>query len=192
MNHQTLLKPALIAGIAVGVLSALPVLGALNCFCCAWVIAGGVLAAFLSVRASPAAVTLGQGLGVGLLAGAVAAVVDTAFSIPVQIALTGMGMGVAEQMGEALEQVPNLPPEMRDMIRSIFVDGRGLGVIFLLLTGALKLVVYGLISMLGGAIGVALFEKRPPGADSRLPPATYQPPLNFPPPPPPPPENGVQ
>jgi hypothetical protein len=40
--------------------------------------------------------------------------------------------------------------------------------------------------MLGGTVGVALFEKRPPGAGTPSPPPIYRPPQDFPPPP----ENG--
>jgi hypothetical protein len=81
------------------------------------------------------------------------------------------------------EEFPNIPSEYREAIRAIFASGDGIGVFVLILVGLLKLVVYGLVCMLGGAVGVAIFEKRPPGTDSRIPPAVYQPPRDFPPPP---------
>jgi hypothetical protein len=183
MNQEAMLRPALIAGVAVGVLSALPGLGALNCLCCAWVVGGGILAASLCVKASPLTVTLGRGVLLGLLTGVIAAVVDTIFSIPVHFALTGVGMGPAEQLNQLFEEFPNIPSEYREAIRAIFASGDGIGVFVLILVGLLKLVVYGLVCMLGGAVGVAIFEKRPPGTDSRIPPAVYQPPRDFPPPP---------
>ncbi len=189
MNQETMLKPALIAGIIVGVLSALPVLGALNCLCCAWVIGGGILAAYLSVKASPWALTLGRGMALGLLAGAIAAIVDTAFSIPIHFALSGMGMGVAEQINEALEQVPNMPEDLRQALRSVFIDGDEIGIFFLVLTGVFKVLVYSIVAALGGAIGVAIFEKRPPGSQAAPATPAYQPPLQAPPPPPPPPDS---
>ncbi len=37
MNEQGMFKPALIGGVLLGVLSAIPLVSALNCFCCAWV-----------------------------------------------------------------------------------------------------------------------------------------------------------
>jgi hypothetical protein len=185
MNQDGFAKPALIAGVLIGVLSALPVVGALNCLCCAWVIAGGVLAAYLHVQASPITVTLGRGVVLGLLAGAIGAVVDTLFSIPLHFALAGVGMGIAEQMNEALEQVPNMPADVRDALRSIFAGGGQAGVVFVILAGFFKLAIYSLVGMLGGAIGAAIFEKRPPGADSRTGPPVYQPPREVPPPVPP-------
>ncbi len=38
------MQPALIGGVILGVLSAVPFVNALNCLCCLWVIAGGVVA----------------------------------------------------------------------------------------------------------------------------------------------------
>lgn len=183
MNWEAMLKPALIAGVLVGVLSALPLVGALNCFCCAWVIGGGVLAAYLHIQATPVAASLGRGAALGLVTGVVAAVVDTLFSIPLHFALAGMGSGIAEQMNELLRELPNVPPDVREALRSVFSDNRGVGVIFLVLAGFFKLIVYSVVCMLGGAVGVALFEKRPPGAGVPPTPPAYLPPQDLPQPP---------
>ncbi len=181
MNQEGMLKPALIGGVLLGFLSAMPVLQAFNCLCCAWVIGGGILAAHLYVRGAATVVTLGTGVLLGLLTGAIGAVVDTLFTIPIHLALRPFGMGFAEQMRHALDQLPNIPAESRDALRSFFADGRGIGIFFIILTGFFKLIVYGIVGMLGGAIGVAIFEKRKPGAE----PPPPQPPINLPPPPPP-------
>jgi hypothetical protein len=183
MNWEAMLKPALIAGVLVGVLSALPLVSALNCFCCAWVIGGGVWAAYLLIQASPITVTLGRGAALGLATGAIAATVDTLFSIPLHFALAGVGSGIAEQMNEVLRQVPDVPPDVREALRSVFSDNRGVGVLFLVLTGFFKLIIYSAVCMLGGAVGVAIFEKRPPGTDLPPSPPAYRPPQDFPPPP---------
>jgi len=71
MNKDSFLKSALIGGVALGVLSALPVLGAVNCLCCAWVIGGGMFAAHLYVKEAQLPVTLGTGVLLGLLAGVI-------------------------------------------------------------------------------------------------------------------------
>lgn len=162
MNEQGMLKPALIGGVLLGVLSALPVVGMVNCLCCAWVIAGGVLAANLYVKSSPMAVTLGTGALLGLITGAIGAVVDTVFTIPLHIALSTAGMGVAQQVRQAAEQLP-LPPETRQTLLGLVSAGGGTGIFFAVLSGLFKLVLYSLIATIGGALGVAIFEKRKPG-----------------------------
>ncbi len=180
MNQEGMFKPALIGGVALGILSAIPVIGAFNCLCCAWVIGGAMLAAHLYVKGAVSAVTLGTGVLLGLLTGAMGAVVDTIFSIPVHMALRPFGMGFARQIQQAIEEIPSVPPETRDALRSFFSGGRGAGLVFIILGGFFKLIVYSLVGMLGGALGVALFEKRKPGSQ----PPPYQPPINVPPPPP--------
>jgi hypothetical protein len=195
MNQDSFLKSAMIGGVALGVLSALPVLGAVNCLCCAWVIGGGMLAAHLYVKDSPMPVTLGTGVLLGLLAGAIGAVVDTLFTIPLHMALRGSAV-MTEQLKEWADELPNLPTEYREMLRSVASGGPALGSFLFVVTAFFKLVVYGIVAMLGGALGVAVFEKRKigtPGPDVRPP---YEPPpagpvSPLPPPPPPPADPGA-
>ncbi len=183
MNQEGFLKPALIGGVLLGILSAVPVISLFNCFCCAWVIAGGVFAAYLYVKGSPLPVNLGTGALLGLATGAIGAVVDTIFTIPIQIALRGVGIGAAQQVREALDRIP-MAPETRDTIMSLFSGTGGVGIFLILLSGIMKLILYAVIAMLGATLGVALFEKRKPGMEPS--PPLYQPPRDFPPPPPPP------
>jgi hypothetical protein len=174
MNPEGMFKPALIAGILVGVLSALPFVNLLNCLCCAWVIGGAVFAAHLYVQSSPIIVSLGQGVVLGLLTGAIGGAVQTLFSIPLHLMMAGMGAGAAQQI---LEQVlPNLPADSRETVRSIVSSTGTFGMFFWILSGIMTLILYSLIGMIGGAIGVALFEKRKP-----QPLETYQPPMRPPP-----------
>jgi len=189
MNQDSFLKSALIGGVALGVISALPVLGAVNCLCCAWVIGGGMLAAHLYVKDSPISVTLGTGVLLGLLAGVIGAVVDTLFTIPLHMALRGSAM-MSEQLREWSDELPNLPGEYREMLRSVASGGTAVGSFLFIVTAFFKLFVYGIVAMLGGALGVAVFEKRKigtPGPDVRPPqePPPHEPPGDLNPPPPP-------
>jgi hypothetical protein len=192
MNREGMLKPALIGGVLLGVLSALPAISAVNCLCCAWVIAGGVLAANLYVKSSPLPVALGTGALVGLLAGVIGAVVDTIFSIPLHILLTGMGFGVG-QLRQAVQELP-MAPEARETVLNLLRGGGGVGVAFVILSGIFKLFIYSIMATLGGTLGVALFEKRKPDIMPPGVPPAYQPPpppQDFPPPPPPPPPTDI-
>lgn len=60
-------QPALLGGVAIGVLSALPVINLANC-CCAWILFGGGLAAYLMQQSYPHRVNVGDGALVGLMA----------------------------------------------------------------------------------------------------------------------------
>ncbi len=172
--NEGMFKAALVGGVLLGVLSAVPVIKALNCFCCAWVIGGGILAAHLYVKGAPMPVTLGQGVGLGLITGVIGAIVDTIFSIPLSMVLTRMGLGLAE-MQRVFDRIPNLPPETREALRTVFARG-GPGIVLELLGGLFKILIYGPMGMMGGAIGVAIFEKRKLRAGPTYPPPNYQPP----------------
>jgi hypothetical protein len=179
-----MLKPALIGGVILGILSSLPIVMAFNCVCCAWVIGGGVLAAYLYVKDASVPVTLGRGVALGLLTGAIGALVTALFSIPLYILSHGPGAGFMEQMRQSIDQMPNLPPESRQFMHSLY-SGNGMSAVLYAFGFLFMLFVYSLFGMLGGSIGVAIFEKRKPGESpaADLPP--YQPPSGMPPPPPP-------
>jgi len=180
MNEEKMLKPALIGGVLLGILSSLPFINLFNCFCCAWVIGGGVLASYLYVKDSPFPVTLGRGLILGLLTGLIGTLVTALFFAPFYLMMNRAGGGVIEQIRRTIEQLPNMPPETRETFRSLSERG-GMDAFFLVLGFVCMLITYSLAAMLGGLVGVALFEKRKPNEAPVTP--LYQPPPNPPPPP---------
>jgi hypothetical protein len=175
MNEERLFKPALIGGVLMGILSALPLA---SCLCCIWVIAGGMLAAHLYVKNSRVAVTLGRGVALGLLTGFLGAIIFGLFSIPLQLLVSQQG-GLGEQVRQSMNQVPNLPPELRQTMEEL---SKHVSLLFIF-HFIFMLVFCCLFGMVGGAIGIAVFEKRKSGG-SGAPMAT--PPESFIPPPPPP------
>ncbi len=183
MTESRMLKPALIGGVLVGILSSLPLISMFNCFCCAWVIAGGVVAARFYVKDSPLPVSLGSGVAIGLLTGIIGALVSTVFSIPLRLMMGRGGMNAMQQLKEAMDQIPNVPEETRRLIES-WAASDSMGTVIFIFGTIFALVLFGIFGMVGGAIGVAVFEKRKPGSVPEEFPR-YQPPSNMPPPPPP-------
>jgi hypothetical protein len=179
MDTERMFKPALIGGVLLGILSSLPYINMANCCCCAWVIGGGALAAYLYVKDSPYPVSMGNGILIGLFAGVIATVVSSLFLIPLNFLLSYGGLGFAEQFRELAEQMPNMPPETREAIRK-FSGRSDMSAILFLLHMVFTLAINCLFAMLGGVIGVAIFEKRKPGDPPDVH-ASYQPPANLPP-----------
>lgn len=174
------LKPALIGGAALGAASSIPVVNCLNCFCCALVIGGGVLAAFLYLRQRPPApeAPYGDGALVGLMAGVVGAVVALLIAIPFQAAFSQMGYQPGtEQLEEVLAEA-ELPPEVEDLIIRLASGEMAAG--SLLIAFGFNLVIFSIFAMIGGLIGVALFHKKTPPQQAMAP----GPPAAPPPPPP--------
>jgi hypothetical protein len=162
------LQPAVLGGLFIGVLSALPIINFANC-CCLWVIGGGMLAAYLLQQNHPFQITAADGALVGLIAGALGGVIATIISIP----MDAMMQPFVRQVIERLAANPDLPEETRGVLENMSAGGvTVLGIIARLCFGV---VIGGIFAMLGGLLGVALFKKKdlpPPGTTEILPPVS--------------------
>ena len=167
------LQPALLGGVFIGVLSALPFISAGNCCCCMWVLAGGALAVYLRQQNSPVAVDAAEGMLLGLLAGVIGGVI----AVPLQMAFGPMQANFMRRLIEGNNEVP---PEMREMVeRWALASG------FALVGAIINVVISAVFGMLGGLLGVAIFKKNTPPPQPPYtppPPAPYTPP-SVPPPP---------
>jgi hypothetical protein len=165
-------QPALYAGIAIGVLSALPIISLGNCVCCMWVVGGGMLAVYLMQQNYPYSVTTADGALVGLMAGAIGGAIAALLSIPLMMAMGPFQQQVFNRIAEN----PDIPEQTRDLIRSIGASGAMGGLIALkVVIGLAQACIMAIFGLLGGLLGVALFKKKdappPPGTTEVLPPA---------------------
>jgi len=156
MKGNAMLMPAVWGGLLIGVLSALPFVGAANLCCCMWVIAGGMVAAYVLQSNTPQAITTGDGALVGLLAGLIGAVVHTVVSLPINLLMGGVTQRILQQI---VNSAPDIPDNVRQMIDSMgtsaafSVVGVVIGFMFWLFCGAV-------FATLGGLLGAAFFKKK--------------------------------
>src|SRR3989440_6625695 len=92
MNDK--MKPALIGGVILGILSAIPFVNIPNICCCAWAIVGGIIAANIYIKNSPAPVRPGDGAVLGAIAGAIGGVINLIVRVPLQLALGNLAGAV--------------------------------------------------------------------------------------------------
>jgi hypothetical protein len=149
-------QPALLGGVTIGVLSALPVINLANC-CCAWILFGGALSAYLMQQNHPEPIQIGDGAIVGLLAGVAGAFVWLIVSIPISTALAPFQSDMA---GRIIRDAGEMAPEMR----AIFENMAGAPAIglSLILGFFVMLCVSTLFGMLGGLFGALMFKKNQP------------------------------
>lgn len=156
------MQSALMAGALLGVVlviiavvSALsPVLGTLGCCACFVPIGAGLFAVQNYVGKSPAPVEISDGAVMGAIAGLVGGLIYLFIGAPLAYFINAAASNAAmEQMRGAGIELPFA------------------GFALVLVGGIIGVVVYTILSAIGGLIGVALFEKRKGG--------------NAPPPPPP-------
>lgn len=157
MNDK--MKPALIGGLLLGILSAIP---AVDYCCCLWAIAGGVVASHLYIKGSPTPVKPADGAILGAMAGAVGVALIFVIGIPLQLivgtALRALVAGIIRDANPAAAA-------------QMMAAGVGFGAA--IVHALMWSVVTVALAVGGGVIGVALFEKRKGG------------PAGAPPPPPP-------
>jgi hypothetical protein len=145
-------QPALLGGVFIGVLSALPYINAANC-CCLWVIGGGVLVVYLQQQASPTPVATGDAVIGGLIAGAIGGVIVTLANA---LLMQATGPMILEQMRSQGEQ---MPPEVMAWMERLF-SGSGIGLMMIMM--AVCIPIFAIFSMLGSFLGLAIFRKKIP------------------------------
>jgi len=174
MNSK--LRPALIGGLVMGVLSAVtvvPQVPFVRFICCIWAIVGGVVAAYLYIKQSPTPARIGDGVVLGLIAGAIGSAISFVAFLLVSFYVSDRTLA-EEQMARA-----------------------GLHITYasvIWLVGVLAVVLQLVQALVGGIIGVALFERRGEGGSGPAPPPPPPyyggtPGPTYAPPPPPPPSD---
>ena len=149
MNNK--LKPAIIGGVVLGILSVIPFVNWVNACCCLWAILGGLLAAHLYVKGSPTPTSTGDGAIVGVMAGVVGAVIVIIIGIPISFLMSSVMSGIIGGMLEGAN------PGQAELIRAQMENQSIAAHIFNGFVLAILLIVF---STIGGLIGIAIFEKR--------------------------------
>jgi len=159
-------KPALIGGAIVGLLSVMPLLQTLSACFCLWAWVGGAVAAKLLINSSPQPIASRDGAKVGLLAGFFGALIYFIIETPIAIWQMPIMMETAakivkEPQAVAMYEKIGQTQSLKILFAVFFT---GLGAVFTI--G---------FTVLGGMVGVKLFEKR-----QNVPPPSQYPP-NYPP-----------
>ena len=151
MNNKV--KPAVIGGVVVGILSVIPFVGAVNICCCLWAILGGMLASKLYVKNSPVPVKTGDGAAVGAIAGLIGGVISVVLGIPIDLATGPMIKGLL------IDLLRSIDPQQAEMLRTQ-IEASGSSVASVIITSLVLAALLFVFTIIGGLIGVALFEKR--------------------------------
>ncbi len=169
-NRPGIVLPALYGGIIMGVISAVPGLSLLNCFCCAGIMLGGFLAVFFYKKdLTPGMPPLASsdGLKLGALAGVFGAVVSIILSKLVAMMLGGTEEKMVKDLIESMGLADQLPPGTMDQIE----QGMGAGMSFF--QAVILFVIEPLFGLIGGLIGYSVFKEKQvvPAAPPPPPPA---------------------
>jgi len=150
MNNK--LKPALIGGVLLGLLSAIPVVNLVNICCCLWALIGGLLASYLYIKNSPVPASAGDGAILGALAGLVGAVIVVVIGIPISI----IAGGITREL--LIRLIENVNPGQAEAIRIQMEAGSTIA--GAIVNGIILAVLLVIFSTIGGLLGIPIFEKR--------------------------------
>jgi len=147
-------QPALLGGLFIGVLSALPIVNLANC-CCLWIAGGGVLAGYLAQQGSPVPLTGARGAIVGLLAGVVGAFVWLVAALVLDLVMAPLQ---ERMVAGVLQSAADMPPEVRQWLELMSDRASAplrfaAGFVFQLFAGAV-------FATLGGVLAAAFFKRR--------------------------------
>ena len=153
-------QPAVIGGVVLGVLSALPIVYLGNLCCCLWILGGGAVAAYVLQSNESAPITPADGALAGLLAGLAGAVIHFVLSVPIDIIVGPWERKFGEQL---LEMTNN--PQMRDVLSRSLEQSANNGIAFVvvrrLFVLPFMLLVGSAFSTVGGVLGALMFRKPP-------------------------------
>jgi hypothetical protein len=156
-NKPSILLPALYGGIIIGVISAVPGLSLLNCFCCAGIMLGGFFAVFFykkDLTANMPPLSSNDGLRLGALAGVFGAVVSLILS---RLVLTMFGGGDVETIKSLLDSFgvsKQLPEGALDELETGMRGPLGFFQV------VISFIINPLFGLIGGLIGYAVFKPK--------------------------------
>ncbi len=151
--------PALYGGVIMALLSSVPFLSLINCFCCAGLLFGGFIAVFFyKNQFTPDTPPFASAdcMAVGALAGVISAVIGTILSM-IFMALFGdmMSQFVLSVLRNSNVE---LPPNLLDQIEQSMGTGMtGFVIVTRLISNIVLHVIFGL---LGGLIGYSIFKPK--------------------------------
>lgn len=144
------LQASLVGGLFIGIVSSLPLVNMLNLCCCLWVVMGGGLTTYMLQSGQTRAIETADAAMTGLLAGVIGALVGGLLSLVMFLMVGDM----SERIRSMADQLPQLPPEVRDQIAS-FDGGAG----YVILSSVISLPIYAVFSMAGALLALLIFRK---------------------------------
>ena len=173
LNQTDKIKPAIIGGSIMAIISTVPFLNMLNCLCCAGVILGGFSAVYFYKKSLPEGENLLKtkyGSILGAFAGVVGAMLETLITVFIIKFFSNTYFDNAyieieksiDQLHESGSEVPLILIQLQDTIASFAQEIAEHGfslvlTIVILVFNTFKNVLFGL---LGGLIGVSILQRK--------------------------------
>lgn len=172
-GNRSIFYYALLGGVISGATIGLPVLGFLNCACCAGVMLGGFLAVFFAKKdlgEEPSSVSRTDALQLGVLSGLAGTVIGTILHGIVMLVAGDVMVDLVSTILRDGDLRNSLPPELLIALDEFMAEQGGFSLIDLTGHFFIWLFLAPLFGLVGGLIGYSLLRK-----DSQEPPSLSSP-----------------
>ena len=162
-------RSALFGGIAIGLVSGIPVISLVNCCCCAGILGGGVLTYYLYRQEHTEGMVpleSSDGLILGIMAGLIGAFVQAIIHAFLILLFAGaqeaLMRSIMEEIIDRLEKSGGFPcdavDQMREQIERSMKESNTMWGVMLNLF--MSLIIYPIFAMLGGLLGYGIFRPK--------------------------------
>jgi len=161
-NSSTYLRPAAFAGLIVSIVNFVPGLDLINCFCCAGILFGGVLAVIFFRIDLPAdrEIMNIDGFYLGLWTGIFAAGFETVFNITVGPFIADVKLRMIENIIKKLFGNIQIPADLMDQLTQAIAAAKRPALLETLVNFFLIVVLYSIFTIFGALMASAFIQKR--------------------------------
>jgi hypothetical protein len=161
-NSSRYYKPALFAGLILSIINFAPGLNLVNCFCCAGLLVGGMLAVIFYKMDLQEGETLMNvdGFYLGLWTGIFAAGFETVLNITIGPLIADVKFQMFENLLTNLLGNVQIPPDIMEQLKQAIAAAKNPGLIDSLVSFFLTVMIYSLFTIFGALLTSAFIQKR--------------------------------
>jgi hypothetical protein len=163
-NSSLYFRPALFAGLVLSVINFVPGLDLINCFCCAGLLFGGVLAViFFKMDLPPEKPIMNiDGFYLGLWTGIFAAGFETVLDITIGPFIADVKFQMIQNVIKRLFGNLQIPGDLMDQLTQAIAAAKRPALLDTLLSFVMTVVIYSIFTIFGALMASAFIQKRKP------------------------------
>jgi hypothetical protein len=161
-NNSAYFRPALFAGFILSIINFVPGLNLVNCFCCAGLLFGGVLAVIFYKMDLPQEQKIMNidGFYLGLWTGIFAAGFETVLDITIGPFIADVKFRMLQNLIKRLFGGIQIPPDIMDQLTQAIAAAKRPGLFETLVSFFLIVVVYSIFTVFGALLTSAFIQKQ--------------------------------
>jgi hypothetical protein len=161
-NNSVYFRPALFAGLILSIINFVPGLDLINCFCCAGLLFGGVLAVIFFKMDLPEEQPIMNvdGFYLGLWTGIFGAGFETVLDITIGPFIADVKLRMIENLIKRLFGSIQIPSDLMDQLTQAIAAAKRPALVDTLLSFFLIVVIYSIFTIFGALLASAFIQKR--------------------------------